>query len=398
MILATLLLAPALPQDDFWSLRAGVLQADQGDSREIDLWTARLGYGRFLREDTAAIGEFALTLADGDPRAELMLPDADTQALEAATFLRWYLARERAWNVFVEHGVGLALSSDPFPPRGTPLNLSHQAGVGLGVRLTDTSRLTLRLGQQHVSNGRGAGGDNPAWDGTGVFLGLELDRPGSTPSWDQGLLLAVEPTPWSALLEARAGEYGGDPGGGARAALQGRLAGSMHGQLALSGDEADGGTREGLDLALYHQAARGRLGVAYSQQDRGRRHRDEWALFGELDTSDLVTAAAVLGVQHGGRRRGGNRVMAGFTLRLYPMQDLLLESGFGARAGRGRLDGHDVELLVAAEYRVARRLSLFAERGYDGQQVLLGLRWWLGAGDESLRQLHRRGPVQVSRH
>ena len=39
MILATLLLAPALPQDDFWSLRAGVLQADQGDSREIDLWT-----------------------------------------------------------------------------------------------------------------------------------------------------------------------------------------------------------------------------------------------------------------------------------------------------------------------------------------------------------------------
>jgi len=397
MILSTLLLAPVVPQDDFWSLRAGVLHADHHDAREIDLWTARLGYGRFLREDTAALGELALTLVDGDPRAGLPLPDADTQALEAAALLRWYVTRTRSWGVFVEHGVGVAASSDPLPPRGTQLNLSHQAGVGLGVRLTDASRLTLRLGQQHVSNGRGSVHDNPAWDGVGVFLGFELDRPDAAPSWDEAPVEPVEPAPWSALIEARGGEYDGDLGGGAHVALEGRLAGDVHGQVALSHDEADGDALEGLDLTLYRQADRGRLGLAYGRQERGRRHADEWALFGELDTSDLVTAAGMLGLEQGGRRHGSDRVVAGFTLRLYPLPDLLLESGFGVRVGRRRLDAHDVELLVAAEYRVTQALSLFAERGYDKERALIGLRWRLGAGAESLRELHRRGPVRVSR-
>jgi hypothetical protein len=72
--LAAALVALAAPQDDFWSVQAGLLGADHHDARDLSLSSVRLGLGRFIEGDLAVLGEVAGTLVDGDPSGG---PDAE---------------------------------------------------------------------------------------------------------------------------------------------------------------------------------------------------------------------------------------------------------------------------------------------------------------------------------
>ena len=178
-----------------------------------------------------------------------------------------------------------------------------------------------------------------------------------------------------------------------------RLTGGLHGQLRAAWADTRGRVRDELGLSLWSRTSRGRFGLAYDRQGFDSGHGDELALFGELDSSERLTVAGTLGVEHRRRHRGG--VVAGFALRLYPQADLMIESGFGLRGRRRGIDAHDVDMLLALEYAPGdfgrRGWSLFAEHGYDGDRDQVGLRWQLGGSARTLRERHREGPVRLSR-
>lgn len=371
-----------------------------GDARELDLASARLEVGHFVRHGLSVGGELGVHAIDSDASGS---GAADTHGASASTLLRWHAFEGRGWSAFMELGVGLLATDDSFPAGGTRWNGLRQAGVGLELELTSQLRLAAGVRQQHVSNGKGLVADNPAWDGQGAYLGLHFDlTPQAAPRRAARTMTLPPAEPWSLRLEARGGEYGGDDrGGGGVFALDTQVYGPLFAQVRGSLDSVEQEALGEYGAALYVRGETGRVGVAYDRQELDVFSDDEFSLFGEWLASDITTVASVVGREF--RSHSEDRSFAGVLLRIYVLDGLAVDSGIAARAASDEIGSDAVLVPLGFEYAFAPALlpglSLFAQNDLHDDSRVVGLRWTYSPGLTASRSLRERdfsnGPLRL---
>lgn len=371
-----------------------------GDGRELDLASAHVELGHFVRQGLSIGGELGLhSIHDGAPTSG----DDDTAGASASALVRWHALQGRGWSAFLEFGLGMLATDDAFPAGGTRWNGLRQAGVGVEFELTPQLRLGAGVRQQHVSNGRGLVAGNPSWDGQGAYLGLQFDLTpsGAQPQATRTMTLP-RAEPWSVRLEGRGGEYGSDDrGGGGVFALDAQLQGPWYGQVRGSLDRVEDEALGEYGVALYLRTESARVGVAYDRQELDVFADDEISLFGEWLASDITTVSSVVGREL--RSHAEDRTFAGVLLRLYALDNLAIDSGVAARAATDDFRADAVNVPFGIEYAFAPALlpglSLFAQKDLQDDSRVVGLRWTYSPGLTARHSLRERdfsnGPVRL---
>ena len=377
------------------TLQLGALTSSTDEPGETRARSARIGIAQQFRDGFALVGELGASSFD-EPNTK-----NDTVGVDASVLLRWEALRGQRWNAFFEYGLGLLGTEDDFPSGGTSFNGTRHAGAGLAFDLTHHLRLTLGVRQQHVSNGRGLVSDNPSWDGFGGYVGLSIDvTPSAARERPLRSIEAQDGWAWSLRSEARAGDLGDETGGGAQVALDTRLTDQLYLQARVSSDSIDGESLVEGGLALYLRGDHGLLGLALDRQELDVFEDNELSIFAERYANDLVTVAATLGYE--GRNFRPDRVAGGLSLRLYPFESLLVESGIGFRDSIDDFDSGSIDLPLGLEYAPGflrqAGVSLFVEDGLRDDGRMGGIRWNLASSRDkasALRDLHRAsGPVR----
>ncbi len=172
-------------QPDGWLLNIETLSPREGFAevfRDIDVSIVELGHAWQL--PWALEFQFAggVLVAEGEvsePFSPTPPQDSDAWGLHAGPALRLETPRWRGWQAFAESSAHLLWTPDQFPAGGTRFNGLIRRGFGLTLALGSAGQLELGYRRAHVSNGSGAGSDNPSWDGDGYWAGwrFELGAP-----------------------------------------------------------------------------------------------------------------------------------------------------------------------------------------------------------------------------
>lgn len=359
------------------SVAAAWLDSTGDEDDDIELAALRVGLGERFRDGFEVGGELGLGHYDesGKPGA------GSTVGLGVSGFLRWHALRGATWSAFLETGVGLVVADDEVPLGGTEFNGTAQVGAGATLDVGDGLRMIVGLRQQHLSNGKGTGDGNPAWDGFGAYLGLAWDV---TPTARQAAPLRPrQPAdPWRHALrvDLRGGEQGGESAFGGVVAGDLRIAGGLYGQLRGALDAVDGDALKEAGAALYWREAHGLFGVAYDRQELDVFEDDELSAFAEYWANDLVTVTAVVG--HEDRNLSPTRAFGGVGFRLYLAEGFAAEIGVAAREDGDDPDPSAFDVPIALEWSPVglrrRGLSLYLEDDVNDETRVLGLRWTTG--------------------
>lgn len=384
---------PAVEGSSAWSLRVSHLETPSRP--DVDLDALGLGYEHRLRDGFALAAELDLASFDGEPEAGG--GESDATGVGLAGLLRWYPIEGPGWRAFVELGLGLLVTDAAFPQGGTDTNGARHVGLGAVVDVTEDLGLVLGIRQQHVSNGKGLGPENPTYEGMGAYLGLQLavqPRGEPAPARDLGV---PEPWPLALRFQARGGQPGGTSGGGAELTLDARLGTDIHGQVRAGLDLVDSEVLDARGLAVYRRGSQGLLGLAYDRQELDAFEDQELSLFGEWYANDLVTVALVAG--HEERNLSKDRGFGGLLVQTYPKSWLKLEAGISARDPFGEVGQESLDLplglTLALPAPEGTHLSLFAEDDLDDQSRVVGLRLVYGGDAWTLRDQDRAaGPLR----
>jgi len=148
-----------------WMAVGGGVANDFSGATDYNL---HLEYSQFLIDDI----EFGLQLHAWyfDQRGQ------NAAGINPAMIIRWHFINEDPWSVFGDLGIGVLLSNDNVPDKGTSLDFTPGFGVGLTRRISDSgARLQTGLRWHHISNGR-LNGDirNPARDAPYFYAGVQF--------------------------------------------------------------------------------------------------------------------------------------------------------------------------------------------------------------------------------
>lgn len=100
--------------------------------------------------------------------------DTTVAGIGGILMLRCDPLRVGRFGLGVDAGGGIILYSAQFPPGGDWYNLFWKIGLTASVTLTDRMALYAGVRGMHVSNGQGIGQHNPAYEGYGLAVGVEM--------------------------------------------------------------------------------------------------------------------------------------------------------------------------------------------------------------------------------
>jgi len=100
--------------------------------------------------------------------------EVDTGSGQFAFGFRWHFVNQNDWTAYVDTGIGLLVAGDEVPDKGTEVDFTPRAGMGVTARLGDSNaRVDIGLRWQHFSNGSFEGSDdNPSRDSAMVYAAL----------------------------------------------------------------------------------------------------------------------------------------------------------------------------------------------------------------------------------
>lgn len=101
---------------------------------------------------------------------ELDAVEVSTTGTGVTGLVRWVPFRSAQNQLFFDGSLGTVYFDDEFPPGGSHWNFLIRFGGGLAYRVGDSSSLGFGYRWVHVSNGTGAGEQNPASDNSSIFL------------------------------------------------------------------------------------------------------------------------------------------------------------------------------------------------------------------------------------
>ncbi len=197
MILAAMLAGPPhqdRPLEPRWPLLVDVAASyylpTDFESRPIHSMFATAGIGTSFTRDrrVAAFGALTATAAWGhiiqlDDDFEEVRFDTVAGGAGPGFLLRGVPLSRRLVLLRLEVAVSLVLYAPNFPPGGDVYNFASQLGGSIAFRLRPHLVLGIGVRWMHVSNGRGLGPQNPAYEGVGFPISLDwaalLPRPSS---------------------------------------------------------------------------------------------------------------------------------------------------------------------------------------------------------------------------
>ena len=93
-----------------------------------------------------------------------------------AFVFRWHFVNTQDWTLFADVGIGILLTTDVVPERGTGFDFTPRVGGGFTYRLDDRGdRLQVGLRWHHISNARIEGDvGNPSRDGIMLYAGVMI--------------------------------------------------------------------------------------------------------------------------------------------------------------------------------------------------------------------------------
>jgi hypothetical protein len=158
-------------------------------NRDIDVQVARialaahLGQGwEFQFEGLALRAQGNRTLNSGTPSPPQVPSNA--LALGGGPLARWNFLQFSRSRVFVEAQGDLFLANRPFPTQGSVYDFLLRAGGGISFRVSDSYWIESAFHFAHISNGQCFCSGNPAWQGSGISIGIrrtfrhQLEAPG----------------------------------------------------------------------------------------------------------------------------------------------------------------------------------------------------------------------------
>lgn len=163
----------AMPYDKGQKLMFAAAGSYDGidENKAVDIHHLSVGAAYYLTGGLGVYGE-ALAIVTRGMRDGT---ETDTEGIGAFFALRWHFIRTARWSLYLNHGIGPVWFIEEFPPGGTKLNALTQYSLGMSTRIGDSSILNLGLRHSHISNGKGMVAENPAFDGTGIYL--EIAKP-----------------------------------------------------------------------------------------------------------------------------------------------------------------------------------------------------------------------------
>lgn len=147
-------------------------------------------------------------------------------------------------------------------------------------------------------------------------------------------------------------------------------------------------------IGIFRRTEKGHIGINYDHKDFSVFTTDQYTLDWERFMESLFTAAGVIGYDE--RNLADNRMFAGFMLRIYPIPDLMVESGLTYIYDFDidfNLSGVDIR--IASDYQPVifgfKSASVFYEERFDDMR-LVGIRYYFGKSKALFRR-HREGNV-----
>ena len=114
------------------------------------------------------------------PRGERVV---DGKGMSANTFgtstlgsVRLELLNLTNHNFYIETQQGMVFTLEPFPPGGTRWNFLVKYGFGYCINLAAKRYLQFGWRWIHISNGTGLVPTNPAYDGSGIYIGFRFAK------------------------------------------------------------------------------------------------------------------------------------------------------------------------------------------------------------------------------
>lgn len=141
---------------------------EQNVSSGINKVGLRLGYEKYHRTGFSFGGEFTIKHYNGK-REEAKI---NMIALGAGYILKWYFLKAEFISFYFDHGGGVIFTREGFPPPGTKVNGLINIGIGISFLIKDLMSISLGVRDYHSSNGKGFAENNPAYDATIFYAGI----------------------------------------------------------------------------------------------------------------------------------------------------------------------------------------------------------------------------------
>ncbi len=145
-------------------------------NRDIDLQAATIAVAAHMRHGWEFQFNGLVLRANGHrtPPSGVSEPQipSSAQALGGGPLARWNFLQLSRFRPFVDAGADFVLFDRPWPTYGTINNFFLRAGGGVSVRISHSYWIESTFYRAHVSNGECFCQGNPAWNGTGLSLGL----------------------------------------------------------------------------------------------------------------------------------------------------------------------------------------------------------------------------------
>ncbi|MFC1851269.1 acyloxyacyl hydrolase [candidate division CSSED10-310 bacterium] len=147
---------------------SGVYIAGHDENRDTTVTEALFGVGLPLGKRVGLYGDVHLAYFNGE-RENV---EINAEGIGITFQLRWHFLKYKSWGTYLDYGPGFIVTTEKFPPGGTTYNFITQYGMGLDLTIRENVHLLLGFREQHLSNGKGIGEDNPTYDGAGMYAQL----------------------------------------------------------------------------------------------------------------------------------------------------------------------------------------------------------------------------------
>tara|TARA_B100000315_G_C14316184_1_gene468658 strand:- start:44 stop:625 length:582 start_codon:yes stop_codon:yes gene_type:complete len=153
------------------------LVPEDEDNRDIRIATISVAREHYLRWGLWLRGAVGMAFTEGvlipDEGPQSVALEADGLGLGGAGYLRWRPVTGDLIGPFVEGGLGMLFTTEPFPPGRTVWNFSPKYGLGAELDVSVRFNLVIAYRHVHFSNGKGFGHPrNPSYDGNGIVLAI----------------------------------------------------------------------------------------------------------------------------------------------------------------------------------------------------------------------------------